>query len=494
LASPTRRLSAALAGVLLLSIVGSGAPVAAQEELRAPQGPEVGLELLAEDLTSPIFLTESPDDSGRLFVVDQAGQVRILSREGELAEEPFLDVSDRIVELMESYDERGLLGLAFHPDFAANGRVFAYYSAPLREEAPDDWNHTGRIVEYAVSEDDPDQVDLDSERVIMEIDKPQANHNGGHITFGPDGFLYIPMGDGGRANDVGIGHSPQGNAQDVTNILGSILRIDVDGTEPYGIPPDNPLVGRANAQPEIFAYGFRNPYHISFDQGGSRELFAGDAGQDRFEEVSIVTAGGNYGWRVKEGTHCFDPERPVEPPASCPSTGAAGEPLVDPVIEYGRLEILGSTVVGGYVYRGSEISELDGAYVFGDYSRNRLEPEGTLFMAERSESGLWPLREIRPFLAEEDIDGELNHFVLGFGQDNDGEMYLLAKTAGGPEGETGKVFRLVAPDEAGVSDEAEDVDEGGSSIWLWILIGAVVLIALAVLFRKRAKSPGGESS
>ena len=140
--------------------------------------------------------------------------------------------------------------------------------------------------------------------------------------------------------------------------------------------------------------------------------------------------------------------------------------------------------------------ELDGAYVFGDYSRNRVEPDGTLFMAERAESGLWPLREIRPFLADEDIDGTLNRFVLGFGQDNDGEMYLLAKTSGGPEGETGQVFRLVAPDESGVADEAEEEEEGGgSSIWLWILIGAVVLIGLAVLFRKReAKSPGGESS
>lgn len=490
---PSARRLPALAAALLLVLIPSAAAAGTAEtddELRAPRGPDVGLELIADGLTSPVFLTESPDDSGRLFVVDQAGQVRIINEEGTLEADPFLDVSEDIVDLMENYDERGLLGLAFHPDFEENGRFFVYYSVPLRDEAPDDWNHTARFSEFQVSDDDPNQADLESERVILEIDKPQANHNGGHITFGPDGFLYIPMGDGGRANDVGIGHSPQGNAQDLTNVLGDILRIDVDAEEPYGIPPDNPFVGQPNVRPEIWAYGFRNPYHISFDQGGNRELFASDAGQDRFEDVSIVTRGGNYGWRIKEATHCFDPENPSQPPATCPSTGARGEPLIDPVMEYGRQEILGSTVVGGYVYRGSEIPDLEGDYVFGDYSRNRVEPDGLLFVGRRAQSGLWPLEEIRPFLPDEDINGTLGQFVLGFGQDDDGEIYLLTKEEGGPTGTTGNVYKLVARDEAAVTADQEGPD--ATSPVLWIVVAAVVVLGgLALLFSRRRKA--GES-
>ena len=455
------------------------------DDLRAPQGPEVGIELVAEGLTSPIFLTESPDDSGRLFIVDQAGQIRILDEEGTLEAEPFLDLSDKLVELIPTYDERGVLGLAFHPEFEDNGRLFVYYSAPLRDGAPEGWNHTARFSEFRVSEDNENEVDPESERVVMEIDKPQANHNGGHITFGPDGFLYIPMGDGGRANDVGLGHSPGGNAQDLSNVLGTIMRIDINGEQPYAVPPDNPFVGRPNVQPEIWAYGFRNPYHISFDQGGSRELFASDAGQDRFEDVSIVTKGGNYGWNIKEATHCFDPERPAQPPETCPSTGRAGEPLIDPVIEYGRTEILGSTVVGGYVYRGDDIPELEGAYLFGDYSRDRVRPDGTLFVARRAESGLWPLEELQPFLPDEDINGTLGQFVLGFGQDNDGEMYLLTKDEGGPEGETGTVYRFVPRGTADVV--ADEEGAGGISPWIWV-IGALVLIGLAILLFSRRSS------
>jgi glucose/arabinose dehydrogenase len=476
---------------LLLTAPGSVVAQTGDDDLRAPAGPDVGLELLAEGLTSPVFLTESPDDSGRLFIVDQAGQIRILDEEGSLVDEPFLDLSDKLVELMPVYDERGVLGLAFHPDYANNGRLFVYYSVPLREGAPEGWNHTARFSEFKVDGEDENRVDPESERVVLEIDKPQANHNGGHIAFGPDGFLYIPMGDGGRANDVGLGHSPGGNAQDLTNVLGDILRIDVNGAEPYAVPPDNPYVGRANVKPEIWANGFRNPYHISFDQGGSRELFASDAGQDRFEDVSIVTKGGNYGWNIKEATHCFDPERPAQPPETCPSTGPAGEPLIDPVIEYGRLEILGSTVVGGYVYRGTEIPELDAAYVFGDYSRDRVKPDGTLFVARRAESGLWPIEEIKPYLPAEDIDGTLGEFVLGFGQDKDGEMYLLTKDAGGPEGETGSVYRFVARDSVSAAaeegDEEESSDGGGISPWIWA-IGALVLIGLAIMLGSRRSS------
>lgn len=461
------------------------AALAQADDLRAPQGGEVGLELVADGLVSPVFLIESPDDSGRLFVVDQAGQIRILSEDGEPTDELFLDLKDKIVELNPQYDERGLLGLAFHPDFANNRRFFVYYSVPRRESAPPDWNHTSRLSEFLVSQDDPNVADKGSERVVLEVDKPQANHNAGHIAFGPDGFLYVPLGDGGRANDQGIGHSPQGNGQDVTNILGDILRIDVNGAPPYGIPPDNPLVGRPEARPEIFAYGFRNPYHISFDQGGSNELLVSDAGQDRFEEVSLVTKGGNYGWRIKEGTHCFNVDRPVDPLPTCASTGPFGEPLIDPVIEYSRLEILGSTVIGGYIYRGKELPELVGKYVYGDYSRDRLKPDGTLFVSSRAQSGLWPIQELRPHLESENINGSLKHFVLGFGQDKAGEIYLLAKTESGPTGATGKVFRLVKKEPAAAA--AEDAGSRSMSPWVWVGFALIVVLALfAIAKRTRA--------
>jgi glucose/arabinose dehydrogenase len=170
-----------------------------------------------------------------------------------------------------------------------------------------------------VSDAGANQADPASERIVLEVDQPQSNHNAGQIAFGPDGYLYIPLGDGGAANDVAVGHSPQGNGQDTSNILGSILRIDVDNGDPYGIPADNPFVGDDNIPDEIFAYGFRNPYRIAFDRGGDQSLFVSDAGQDQWEEVDIVTIGGNYGWNIKEGTHCFDPNNPGISPAECPT-------------------------------------------------------------------------------------------------------------------------------------------------------------------------------
>jgi glucose/arabinose dehydrogenase len=476
----SKRAAGALVAALLLSIIPTAA-LAQADDLRAPQGGEVGLELVADGLVSPVFLTEPPDESGRLFVVDQAGQIRILAEEGKPTDELFLDLKDKIVELNPQYDERGVLGLAFHPDFANNRRFFVYYSVPRRESAPPDWNHTSRLSEFVVSQDDPNVADKGSERIVLEVDKPQQNHNAGHIAFGPDGFLYVPLGDGGQANDTGIGHSPQGNGQDVSNILGDILRIDINGAQPYGIPPDNPFVGRPEARPEIYAYGFRNPYHISFDQGGSHELMASDAGQDRFEEVSLVAKGGNYGWRIKEGTHCFNVDRAVDPLPTCPSTGPFGEPLIDPVIEYSRLEILGSTVIGGYIYRGKELPELVGKYVYGDYSRDRLKPDGTLFVSSRAQSGLWPIQELRPYLQSEKINGSLKHFVLGFGQDKAGEVYLLAKTESGPTGATGKVFRIVRREPAAAG---EDATSRRMSPWVWVGMALIVVLALFAISRR----------
>lgn len=419
----------------------------------------VGLELVAEGFTSPLALMPAPDDSGRLFIIDQVGIISILSSDGELLAAPFLDISDRMVTLATDYDERGLLGLAFHPDYAENGRFFVYYSAPLRAEASPDWNHTSHISEFTVSADNPDVADPESERIILQVDQPQENHNGGQIAFGPDGYLYIPLGDGGGADDVDVGHvddwydvNEGGNGQDLAqNLLGSILRIDVDseGTEgqPYGIPEDNPFVDVPGAA-EIFAYGFRNPYRIAFDMNGEPGLYVSDAGQVLWEEVSFVTIGGNYGWNVKEGTHCFNTANAEESLPECPDTDPDGVPLIDPIIEFQNANAeggLGLTIIGGFVYRGSAIPELEGQYVFGQWSAAFDHGDGSLFVATPSTGdALWTFQDLTVATTD---SGRLDAFLLSFGQDADGELYVLVTDSLGPSGNTGRVYRLVAAGE-----------------------------------------------
>lgn len=417
--------------------------VSAQSSIGDPM--TVGVRLVVDGFTSPVFLGEIPDGSGRLVILDQVGQAWILTPEGELLSEPFLDVSDRMVTLSPGFDERGLLGLAFHPDYASNGRFFVYYSAPLREGAPEGFNHTSHISEFLVSSN-PNQADPNSERILLQVDQPQFNHNGGTLAFGPkDGFLYISLGDGGGANDTGLGHTPDlGNGQDITNLLGAILRIDVDTGDPYGIPTDNPFVG-AEGRDEIFAFGLRNPYRFSFDIGGNHDLIAADAGQLLWEWVNLITNGGNFGWNIKEGSHCFDPDNPLVSPEECPDTGARGEPLIDPIIEYANIRQpggIGAVVIGGNVYRGRLLPQFSGRYIFGDWSTSFVTPDGTLLVASPRMDRMWHLQELqvhgRP-------DGRLGHFVLGFGQDLDGEMYILTTDNTGPTGETGRVYQLVKP-------------------------------------------------
>lgn len=445
-----------LAVVCILGIILAGCGSQADPP---PPVDEVGLELVAEGLTAPVALAELPDGSGRLFIIDQTGLIRIVTSDGTLLEEPFLDLRDQMVSLNEGYDERGLLGLAFHPNYAKNGRFFVYYSAPLRSDAPDNFNHTSILSEFQVSEDNTNKANPASEQIVMQIDQPQSNHNGATLAFGPeDDYLYISLGDGGAGDDMGTGHvedwydaNAGGNGQDITqNLLGSILRIDVDSGDPYGIPPGNPFVDGPGLD-EIWAYGLRNPYRFSFDMGGSNALYAADVGQEFWEEVNIVTKGGNYGWNVKEGTHCFDAENPTQVPENCPDTVGeghprAGDPLTDPVIEYANTKNpedgLGLSVIGGHVYRGSLLPRLDGRYIFGDWSTSFGSPDGSIFVANARETGLWELNKLR---IANSPDGELHRFVLGFGQDADGEVYVLTKDNTGPAGNTGKVFKLIKP-------------------------------------------------
>jgi glucose/arabinose dehydrogenase len=407
----------------------------------------VSLTLVASGLVAPIALRAVPDGSGRLLVAEQTGSIRLIDG-GQLSPTPWLDLADRMVALDPAYDERGLLGFALHPDYASNGRAFVHYSAPLREGGPDGFDHTSVISEFRLEGGDAGPGA--TERIILQVDQPQSNHNGGALAFGPDGYLYITLGDGGAANDVGAGHvddwydvNAGGNGQDRSaNLLGSILRIDVNAGEPYAVPADNPFAG--SAQPEVWAYGFRNPFQLAFDRAGDRQLFVGDVGQNQWEEVDIVTAGGNYGWNVKEGTHCFSTATPSVGLADCPDADPDGVPLIDPIIEYASANQtggLGLSIVGGHVYRGSALPELAGAYVFGDWSTSFSLPDGHLFVASppAGGSGMW---SIAPLAIEGREGAGVGEFVLGLGEDAAGELYVLTTEVGAPSGTTGKVYRI----------------------------------------------------
>lgn len=414
------------------------------------------LKLVADNLVSPVTVAGSPDESKRLFIVDEIGKIWIINAEGKKLPNPFIDISNKMVSLMPSYDERGLLGLAFHPEFRSNGKFYLFYTAPPRAGGPEPgvpWDNLTRISEFKVSSANPNQADMSSERIIFEADHPQLNHDGGTIAFGPDGYLYISIGDGGNKNDIGPGHvddwykiNAGGNGQDVKhNLLGNILRIDVNKmTEEknYGIPRDNPFVN-ATGKDEIYAYGFRNPYRFSFDQGGEHRLFAGDAGQDLYEEIDVVKKGGNYGWNVKEGTHCFNADNEFEERGSCPMVDSAGNPLIDPVIELNNLANpkggIALVIVGGNVYRGSSIPFLFGKYIFGILSGDEVKATGKILLAKPSSAGLWSFEDLKL----KSFPGNLGQYLKGFGQGEDGEVYVTTSAQIGPQGNAGKVYKII---------------------------------------------------
>lgn len=430
----------------------------------------IGLAVVATGMVSPVQLVQ-PDKIELRFVVDQIGLVHVLDAGGTRLPQPFLDVRGRITPLNAGGDERGLLGLAFHPDFRKNGRLFVFYTAPPRVPG---YNNTITISEFRadvaagpnknkIMKREVPRLIAGSERVVLQVDHPQANHNGGTVAFGPDGYLYISIGDGGgRDDDNPLGHVPDwyadnagGNGQDIeANLLGNILRIDVDRGAPYAIPRDNPFVGRPGLD-EIWAYGFRNPYRFAFDTKHGHALLVGDAGQELWEEVSVAERGGNYGWNVKEGTHCFDAEAPTVVPPDCPTVDpTTGEPLRNPVIEYPNTKNtafgndLGLTVVGGEVYRGNDVHALRGLYVFGSAATRTLPSplapptpgSGRLFASPMSGFPLWTMHELR-------VDGTdpIGYFVKGFGIDRAGEVYVMASKILGPSGTTGAVLKIVDP-------------------------------------------------
>jgi glucose/arabinose dehydrogenase len=437
-----------------LLIIGVGCKKNDDDDDMSNKTPD--MQLVADNMISPLGVVAPPDQTDRLFVFDQAGKIWIIGFDGKKLATPFIDVTSKLVALNPGYDERGLLGLAFHPNYKTNGRFFIYYTLPSRAGAPvggTAWNNLSRISAWKVSAD-ANLADMNSEQVILEMDDPQSNHNGGALAFGPDGFLYIAIGDGGSANDVAPGHvddwyavNAGGNGQDIeANLFGNILRIDVNSGAPYGIPADNPFVNKAGKD-EIYAYGFRNPYRFSFDRGGTHQLFVGDAGQVLYEEVSIVTKGGNYGWNVKEGTHCFNAANNTQELASCPLADPAGTPLIDPVIEMKNAANptggIATTIIGGNVYRGKELPSMEGKYIFGIYSQPGATPNGQIFVANAANSGLWSFEK----MALKSAPDNLGYYLKGFGEDAEGDLYLTVSSTAGPSGTTGKVFKLVGVDQ-----------------------------------------------
>lgn len=364
----------------------------------------IQVQTIVKGITAPVYLDAPHDGSGRLFVVEQTGQIRII-KDSKMLPVPFLDVSSKIDRLSSGYSEKGLLGLAFHPQFKSNGKFYVYYSAPPSNSRED---HHSVVAEYKAN---VDVANVNSEKVLMRISQPESNHNGGQMAFGPDGYLYIGTGDGGGGGDR---HGKIGNGQDLSNLLGKILRIDVNSGDPYKIPSDNPFLQTSNAKPEIYAYGLRNPWRFSFDSKTGLLLCA-DVGQNKYEELNVITKGGNYGWRVLEGNHCFESR-------DCDRKG-----MTPPMLEYDHDE--GISIIGGYVYRGSG-KTYNGSYFFGDWN-------GKVWMLKN----LYSDTRIPLILksGNEEITGSLN----SFGQDEEGNIYLLMQQNTGPNSTTGTVVKLL---------------------------------------------------
>jgi glucose/arabinose dehydrogenase len=340
----------------------------------------------------PILLTHAGDGSNRVFVPTQEGVVHVLSGQEATKSSIFLDLSSRVRYTEKQYEE-GFLGLAFHPKFESNGEFFVFYTDV-------DARLTNVVSRFRVSKDDSNRADPTSEEVLIRFKKPYWNHDGGTILFGPDGYLYVAHGDGGAAND------PHDNGQNLNSILGKVLRLDVDGKEGernYAIPKDNPFVRQRGARPEVWAYGLRNVWRMSFDRQTGR-LWAADVGQNLYEEIDILEAGGNFGWNRREGLHPFGRK----------GVDAQKDPI-DPIWEY-RHDI-GKSMTGGVVYRGQRLPELDGAYLYGDYVSSRIW-------------ALWFDESKGRVVANREIQGP-GLPLPTFGEDEAGEPYVLVHSASG---------------------------------------------------------------
>lgn len=347
----------------------------------------VGVELAFPRLSFPrmVLLTHVGDATGRLYLVLQPGRILVFQNQQDVrSAEVFLDIQDRV---NDTGNEEGLLGLAFDPEYASNGFFYVYYTAAS----------PGRSVlsRFSVSRDDPNHADANSERVILEVDQPFANHNGGTILFGPDSLMYVGLGDGGGGGD------PLRNGQNPRTLLGKILRIDPrlpGAVRNYSVPPGNPFVGMADFREEIWAYGLRNPWRFSFDRVTGL-LWAGDVGQNSFEEIDVILPGKNYGWNIMEGLHCFPPSI-----SSCDRRG-----LEPPVLEYPLVDG-NCAIIGGAVYRGSRLPYLYGAYIYGDFCSGRI----------------WALQHDGQRVLGNVMLADTSLQISSFGEDAAGELYILS--------------------------------------------------------------------
>jgi glucose/arabinose dehydrogenase len=442
----------------------TGAIFRLEEAQAVVRFPKVALQAVSDgDIVAPVAITNAGDGTNRLFIADQRGTIHIINSNGGVLPTLFLDISNKLVPERNGFDERGLLGLAFHPNYAATGepgegKFYVYYSAPSPDApgtAIDPVDHRSVIAEYTASTGDANLADTNSERVLFTVNQPQFNHDAGQLAFGNDNFLYISLGDGGSSNDNNAGHTgggadrpanALGNSQDKTNLLGKILRVDPLGNNgpggQFGVPASNPFVGDAGGvREEIYAYGLRNPWRFSFDDGpgGTDRLFCADVGQGDVEEINLITAGKNYGWRNKEGIFDFAP--------TAPGTG----PFVDPVAQYAHpgdelgLPQIGLSVTGGYVYRGSAIPGLIGKYVFADWSSDFGTPSGTLLALQETGGGAFALG-----ILEVDGGNPIPRYIAAFGTDESGELYVATKTTLAPSAldpttnlPTGAIFKFV---------------------------------------------------
>ncbi len=365
---------------------------------------------VASGLTRPVFITHAPGDTSRIFVIEKRGAIRIIQN-GVLLATPFLDIDPRVTGGTSDDNEQGLLGLAFHPDYANNGYFYVNYTGVVG--AGDTY-----VSRFSVTSD-PNVADPNSEFNILSFDQPANNHNGGWISFGPDGYLYIATGDGGGANDSGTGHhEPGGNGQWLGTRLGKMLRVDIDGGSPYAVPADNPFVGVVGALPEIWAYGLRNPWRDCFDRA-TGDLWIADVGQNSWEEINVQPAGSpggqNYGWRCREGMHNFNFGD------SCPSAT-----FTEPIYEYSHS--LGCAITGGCVYRGCAIPDLDGTYFYADYCS----------------SSIWSFRYTGGAVTEftnrttelDPVGSQSITSIVSFGEDALGEIYIADQSGG-------EIFKIV---------------------------------------------------
>ena len=378
--------------------------------------------LIADGYKKPVFITSYPNNAKLLYIVEQAGLIKIIN-DGKKLSRPFFDINKRVVNPNRPGDERGLLGFAFHPNHTNNGKFYINYM-----------DNDGNTIISEFSTNSELRADHKSERIILKLKQPYGNHNGGDIQFGPDGYLYISIGDGGKAGD------PLNAGQDLSSLFGKIIRIDIE-QKPYGIPKSNPFFGQKDKREEIWAWGLRNVWRFSFDKQTGDKYLA-DVGQNKWEEVNFEPAsskgGLNYGWRIMEANHCYDPKE------NCPTEG-----LIKPIIEYpndanhpafafriieelsfSETDVEGCSVTGGYVYRGQRIKSMQGQYIFGDYCSGNI----------------WTLKVVNGKAINfknrtEEINiggGEFTTYISSFGQDSDGEIYIIDYNGG--------IYKLIESD------------------------------------------------